>query len=164
MLAGEPFSDHPVSVCPVIGSFLRAYNDVVDETRRQDLYEYAAKVVGSSASADVLCARADHLAAWGSEMLERRWTRFLPHRAVRWITRLWKPPSIVWVGAYAANSISKPTDETHAAVLALIDELLAIGTGNETRSRPAGLGVSRPGAADAAASSVPGEVRSRSGR
>ena len=23
MLAGEPFTDHPASVCPVIGSFLR---------------------------------------------------------------------------------------------------------------------------------------------
>ena len=28
MLAGEPFSDHPESVCPVIGSFLRAYRFV----------------------------------------------------------------------------------------------------------------------------------------
>ena len=47
MLAGEPFTDHPASVCPVIGSFLRAYNDSVDDGRRQDLYEYASKVVGS---------------------------------------------------------------------------------------------------------------------
>jgi len=27
ILAGEPFTDHPQSVCPVIGAFLRAYND-----------------------------------------------------------------------------------------------------------------------------------------
>ena len=47
MLAGEPFSDHPHSVCPVIGSFLRAYNDRIDDRRRQDLYAYAAAVVGS---------------------------------------------------------------------------------------------------------------------
>jgi len=46
MLAGEPFSDHPASVCPVIGSCLRAYNDWIDDDRRQDLYRYAAKVVG----------------------------------------------------------------------------------------------------------------------
>jgi hypothetical protein len=38
MLAGEPFSDHPQAVCPVIGSFLRAYNDRIDDRRRQDLY------------------------------------------------------------------------------------------------------------------------------
>ena len=37
MLAGEPFNDHPRSVCPVIGSFLRAYNDRIDDGRRQDL-------------------------------------------------------------------------------------------------------------------------------
>jgi hypothetical protein len=34
MLAGEPFSDHPRSVCPVIGSFLRAYNDRIDDGRQ----------------------------------------------------------------------------------------------------------------------------------
>ena len=28
MLAGEPFTDQPESVCPVIASFLRAYNDL----------------------------------------------------------------------------------------------------------------------------------------
>ena len=31
MLAGEPFNDRPQSVCPVIGSFLRAYNDRIDD-------------------------------------------------------------------------------------------------------------------------------------
>ena len=29
MLAGERFSDHPQSVCPVIAGFLRAYNDLL---------------------------------------------------------------------------------------------------------------------------------------
>ena len=47
MLAGEPFTDHPSSVCPVIGAFLRAYNDVLEDDRRQVLYAYAAKVVGT---------------------------------------------------------------------------------------------------------------------
>ena len=37
MLAGEPFNDHPQSVCPVIGSFLRAYNDRIDDTDRLPL-------------------------------------------------------------------------------------------------------------------------------
>src|ERR1700756_2774838 len=52
MLAGEQFSDHPASVCPVIGSFLRAYNDSVDDNRRQDLYAYAARVVGTRTTAE----------------------------------------------------------------------------------------------------------------
>jgi hypothetical protein len=49
MLAGEPFSDHPQSVCPVIGTFLRTYNDAIDDEGRQDLYEYASLAVGTTA-------------------------------------------------------------------------------------------------------------------
>jgi hypothetical protein len=59
MLAGEPFTDHPASVCPVIGSFLRSYNDLVDDGRRQDLYAYASRVVGSRADSTVQSARAE---------------------------------------------------------------------------------------------------------
>ena len=47
MLAGERFSDHPRAVCPVIAMVLRAYNDGIDKERRQDLYTYAAGVVGT---------------------------------------------------------------------------------------------------------------------
>ena len=47
MLAGEHFSDEPDCVCPVIAEFLRTYNDQVDNERRQDLFAYAALVVGS---------------------------------------------------------------------------------------------------------------------
>ena len=75
MLAGEPFNDRPQSVCPVIGSFLRAYNDRIDDGRRQDLYGYAAKVVGSRASRDVEHARAERLSAWAFEL---RWSGWLP--------------------------------------------------------------------------------------
>jgi AhpD family alkylhydroperoxidase len=35
MLAHEPFSERPQSVCPVIGAFLRAYNDRLDDRWRQ---------------------------------------------------------------------------------------------------------------------------------
>ena len=37
MLAGEGFSDHPRSVSRPIASFLRGYNDLVDDRRREDL-------------------------------------------------------------------------------------------------------------------------------
>lgn len=75
MLAGERFTDHPVSVCPVIGSFLRAYNDLVDDGRRQDLYASASLVVGSRASAAVMRARADRLTAWALQRRKRHWSR-----------------------------------------------------------------------------------------
>jgi hypothetical protein len=47
MLAGERFSDRPKSVCPLIGSLLRAYNDHLDDEHRQDLYRFAAQAVGT---------------------------------------------------------------------------------------------------------------------
>ena len=50
MLAGEPFSDHPRSVSPAIASFMRTYNDMLDGDLRQDLYRYAAKVIGTAGS------------------------------------------------------------------------------------------------------------------
>jgi len=53
MLAGERFSDRPVTACPVIGSFLRAYNDVCGDTDRQELLACAASVV------ETRCPRAE---------------------------------------------------------------------------------------------------------
>jgi hypothetical protein len=101
MLAGEPFSDEPDCVCPVIAEFLRTYNDEVDDERRQDLYEYASLVVGSRDSAAVERRRADHcldwwLAASSPRRLQvRRFLWMLPptsaardiaiaHRTARW--------------------------------------------------------------------------------
>jgi hypothetical protein len=47
MLAGERFTDHPRSVCPVIGAFLRYFNDRVDDDARRRLYDVAACVVAT---------------------------------------------------------------------------------------------------------------------
>jgi hypothetical protein len=125
MLAGERFTDHPASVCPVIGGFLRAYNDMVDDDRRQDLYESASLVVGSRASPAVMRGRADRLTAWALERRKRRWSRrFVPER---WRTiglEEWIP--LYLVASYAIRSIWRVSDETHAGVLAVIDEMVAI--------------------------------------
>ena len=125
MLAGEPFSDHPHSVCPVIGGFLRPYNDSIDDQRRQDLYDYAAKIVGSRAADEVQHARAERLAAWTSELQRRRWTRLLalPPR----LQALARNPQPDAIGSHAVRAIPKHDDQTHTEVLALIDELLTIG-------------------------------------
>ena len=128
MLADEPFSDHPKSVCPVIGSFLRDYNDSVGEARRQDLYRYAATVVGTRASMGVQQARVAHLAAWSSEMRQRRYATFMPNFLARALARLLRPPSgIDALASDALRSLGGHTDQTHAAVLALIEQLVAIG-------------------------------------
>src|SRR5919201_4305681 len=82
MLAGESFTDHPQSVCPAIAGFLRSYNDSVDDRRRQDLYPYAAKAVGSRATPQIERERARRLLSWASEMQRSRgWSRFVfPNR------------------------------------------------------------------------------------
>src|ERR671930_246676 len=72
MLAGEPFSDHPRSACPVIGAFLRAYNDGLPDDRRQDLYAYAAKVVGTASGRKVRRARARLCLEWFAEQTPGR--------------------------------------------------------------------------------------------
>jgi hypothetical protein len=125
MLADEPFSDHPASVCPVIASFLRAYNDSIDDRRRQDLYAYAARVVGSRGSANVQRLRADRLLAWAGELRRRRWTRVLLPTPLRMIG-LHREPPVHAVGTYAVHAIPRHTDETHAQALAMVDQLLAI--------------------------------------
>jgi hypothetical protein len=127
MLAGEPFSDHPQSVCPVIGSFLRAYNDSVDDSMRDDLYEYAARVVGSRGTARVERARAQRLLDWCDEIRSSRWPRALLPEPVRSIAFRRQPPPDA-IGMRAIRAIRRHTDYTHGAVLALLDQLLAIGS------------------------------------
>lgn len=124
MLAGEPFTDHPASVCPVIGSFLRSYNDSIDDDRRQELYEYASRVVGSRSCRRIQEARADRLAGWADEMQRTRRGWFL-RSPLRAVARLRKAPPDA-VGTYAVHSIPRHTEWTHSSALALVDELLAL--------------------------------------
>ena len=127
MLAGESFSDHPESACPVISSFLRAYNDRVNDERRQDLYRYAAEVVDTRSPRIVEQARAERLGAWGRDMWARRWTRRFAPPAWRMVGIERRPPRDV-LGVHAVRAIWRVDDRTHAAALALIDGLLAIRT------------------------------------
>jgi hypothetical protein len=127
MLAGEPFSDHPGSACPVIGSFLRAYNDSIVDEHRQDLYAYASRVVGSRSCAAVQRGRTERVAEWAIQMQRRRWTRVLPLSRLRMVG-LNRHPSSHAIGTYAVRAIPRHTEETHREALALIDELLAMGT------------------------------------
>jgi hypothetical protein len=126
MLAGEPFSDRPATVCPVIAGFMRAYNDRVDDERRQDLYRYAADVVGTRAALEVEHARERRCLEWADGMRRHR------PRPLRWMAR--SAPGTVdrrlgldAAGTYAARSIRRHGDRTHTAALALVEELIAMG-------------------------------------
>lgn len=128
ILAGDWFSDHPRSVCPVIASLLRSYNDAVSWRRRQDLLPCAAAVVGTSGSRAVRRARVAHLLAWHSRRAEERAgaKRSRPRVAMLPMSlrcMLSRPV----VGRLVVRSIDQHTDATHREILALIQELIEIG-------------------------------------
>lgn len=133
MLAGEPFSDRPRSVSPVIAGFLRAYNDLIDDRRRQDLFGCASDVIGTAGPRAVEEARAARLYSWGQQLRnDRWWRRILPERLHK--TRQHATLRPHQAGPFAVHSIFRLTDEVHASVLALVDELVAMGAGPSTRS------------------------------
>src|ERR1051326_9010290 len=68
VLSDDEFDAYPASVCPVIAAFLRCYNDLVDDRRRQDLIGCAAAVVGSRATRDVETRRARLCRRWVVEV------------------------------------------------------------------------------------------------
>ena len=124
MLAGEPFSDHPKSACPVISSFLRTYNDSVDDDRRQALYAIAAQVVGSRRRKEVARARAEYLGAILADLRLRRhrWTRLVPEHI-----RASLSPRFDMIPARTARMIAANEGRMHLNLRATIDDLLAIG-------------------------------------
>ena len=137
MLAGEPFTDRPATVCPVIAGFMRAYNDRIDDDRRQDLYRYASEVVGTRADPKIERERERRCLEWAEGMRRQR------PRPLRWMAR--STPGAVdrrlgldAAGTYAARSIRRHGDRTHAAALALLDELIAMGR-RARREQPAAV-------------------------
>ncbi len=139
MLAGEPFSDHPASVCPVLGSFLRAYNDSIGDARRQDLYEYASHIVGTRGPLELQRQRSQKLIEWAEAMYRRGWRRFFP--VSRLADRRLRPGrSLTSAGTYAAHAIGRHSDDTHRQALTMLDELLQIGS----NSPPEATGAAMP--------------------
>jgi hypothetical protein len=120
MLAGERFGDHPRSVCPVIGAYLRTYNDRIDDDRRQDLYAYAARVVGSRSTRTTERERAELCLAWRYELTARR-----PFADGGW--RLGRSRRL-WVAHEAALAAARSTmPDAHPRALAFIDRMFDVG-------------------------------------
>lgn len=132
MLAGEPFTDRPACVDPVLGGFLRAYNDTIDGRRRQDLYAVAARVVGTARGRELEEARAARLIAFAEEHRRRRRWRLGRGRDPRPLSlapHLGKDAP----GVLAVRSLGHVDDARHAAVLRLVDELVALQDAGQTR-------------------------------
>jgi hypothetical protein len=131
MLAGEPFSDRPRCVDPVIAGFLRTYNDGIDDRRRQDLYPLAAEVVGTRTVSSVQAERARLCLRWAQERYgdkARGVRRLLPHRPLLPDGRLGDDAAGTLAGRVAVKQACKRRAEgAHEAALAFVRELLAVG-------------------------------------
>jgi hypothetical protein len=130
MIAGEPFSDRPRSGSPMIAAFLRAYNDAIDDERRQDLYDYAARVIGTRDSLAIERRRMERCMAWIADMYSRR--SWLVRRMRRTKAPVRDEPPEQHVARLAVRAIGLHTDSAHVRALALVEELCAI-TSQEQR-------------------------------
>ncbi len=151
MLAGEKFTDRPDCVCPVIGAFLRSWNDQVGYADRQRLYPYASRVVGTGGYRRISRIRRDICLSYAGADLDH-W--FLRRAAARLRMRAriaWSVGAFpaIWLkegaGAYAAHTCFVKGGSEEA--FALLDRLLEVGSaarspnGNGNRRRDAELAV-----------------------
>jgi hypothetical protein len=146
MLAGEPFSDRPAAVCPIVAAFLRAYNDAVDDNRRQDLLAYASGAVGTRSSWPVMRLRArrchDELRALRRGPLGLLTaSRTLPESL----------PAMERLAGRVARELYRSGVEGHARALRLADDLISFGApvsfGPAMAGAASGSGPARAGAA-----------------
>ena len=130
MLAGEPFSDRPRCVDPVIAGFLRTYNDGIDDRRRQDLYPLASAVVGSRTVPSIQAERARMCLHWAQSRYgtgRRGVRRLLPRRPLLPDGRLGDDAAGTLAGRVAVKQATKRRAEgAHEAAVAFVRELLAV--------------------------------------
>jgi hypothetical protein len=159
MLAGEPFSDRPKSVCRVIAALLRAYNDAAGD-RRQELYPCAALIVGTRASAEVERRRVDRCLAELDQLTAitgrvpplRRVLQYVkyPGTASRLRRVVAEDPipdaALDELGRGLVGLLQRRDPVCHDHMLALVDDLVRIGAPRRParapvtpRKRPAAL-------------------------
>ena len=124
VLAGEPLSDHPRSVSPVLAAFLRGYNDTVGDARRQALKPFAATAVGTAGG-----GRRDEderrrlIAAAAGGRIDRLHARF-------WVREgaTLDESGCQHLGRRIGHRVaSRDDDARHAAVLGMLGELTEVG-------------------------------------
>ncbi len=137
MLAGEPFTDHPRSVCATIAAYLRSYNDVADDAARQDLLPLASDAVGTAGPPALQAARAERcvqelVALHARRPRLRRLVGPRPNGAVPV-----SAPELERVTAQLAKELWRLGPEGHARALALADVLVSMRDGGSERAAPA---------------------------
>ena len=75
-IAGEPWSDHPTCVDPVLAAFGRSWNDSLsDDDRDRLLLPFLPRFVGTRSTADVQDRRAFMAADWAVRVFTPAWLR-----------------------------------------------------------------------------------------
>ena len=75
-IAREPWSDHPACACPVLGAFMRVWNDGLnDEDRNRLLLPLIPRLVGTKGSAALETRRANMAADWFIRVQTPAWLR-----------------------------------------------------------------------------------------
>jgi hypothetical protein len=113
MLAGEPLSDHPSTVSPLLAALLRGYNDGLDSERRQTLKRYAVASLGTACGHPAERERRRRV----------RWWLATSHGRFAWL----RVYDMQQVGRSLGFRVRETGDEhLHQSALALIDELVAV--------------------------------------
>jgi hypothetical protein len=132
LIGGEEFSDRPRCVCPVIGAFLRGWNDRAAYADRSRLRPYAERIVGSRESRAVTHERRDMcLESAGADLRGGGIRRALARLRVRVPIAIFCGPRYALrlhegAGEYAARVLYGRRDVDGA--FALLDVLLAAGS------------------------------------
>lgn len=135
MLSGERFSDRPATACPIVGAILRAYNDNVDDRRRQDLYRFAADAVGTRGDFTLQRERAEVALGWAREV-----SAGAPGSGRRALRKAAQEPAPdagpERIAEYVVASIPRSaifkagkgrwSDDAHDAVIGLVERLIAM--------------------------------------
>ena len=147
-VAGEPWSDHPKCASPVIGAFMRVWNDGLNEDDRNRLLKpLIVKLVGTRGSKALENRRATMAADWFIRVQTPAWLRLakLDKHAdllasMPEITDFSKAPSLMpaltaertdayaaWAAAVdAAGDALRPTVEAlQASALELVERMIA---------------------------------------
>ena len=132
VIGGEPFSDRPRCVCPVVASFLRGWNDRAGYADRQRLHPYAPRVVGTGGYRRISRIRRDICLRWvGAELdrgpLRRCAARLRMRARIAWTVGL--GPSLrlkEGAGAYASRVCFARGGSDEA--FAILDRMLEIGS------------------------------------
>ena len=130
-LAGEPWTDRPACVSPVLGAFGRSFNDALPTDRRQRLRPYAPRLLNTAGDAQADERRSYLALDWLVRTYLPTWLRLVPAlttqadllSAAHEVTDLDSAAAIGDLVREAASQSSAAGDAARAALAPTVDAL-----------------------------------------